>query len=147
MKVNIENCIKQAARVLRRKGDEGGYAYMLEEELLSHLKELRDDPAKHGEFFDLYRFSDGKDPAAPVQGVEAQAPGGLVWSREKPKVDGFYWFRVPGQEKQSIDVFEVKGGKAYWYSAERRAWVPCTVDLEFAGPIPEPEAAPGGPTT
>jgi len=70
MRVNIENCIKQAASVLRR-ANSGDYAYMLQDELLKHLKELRDDPSRHHEFFSLYRFNDDKDPGRASTGEPA----------------------------------------------------------------------------
>jgi hypothetical protein len=82
-------------------------------------------------------------PSPPVQGVEAQAPGGLVWSGEKPTADGFYWYRVPGHTTQSIDLVQVFTGSPCWHSAERHRWLPIPSGLEWAGPIHEP-AAPGG---
>jgi hypothetical protein len=82
--------------------------------------------------------------AASAEGSQEEPPAGLVWTKEKPKVDGFYWYRVPGQAKQSIDLVQLFTGSPCWWSHERAAWVPITWDLEWAGPITEP-AAPAAP--
>jgi hypothetical protein len=73
--------------------------------------------------------------AAPSQPQHQEA---LRWTRERPKVAGWYWYRVPGTPKQSIDLFEIREGMLCWYSNERAAWVPLTWDLEWAGPIAQP---------
>ncbi len=44
-------------------------------EFLGHLKELRNEPAKHAEFFNLYVFSDDTEyRAAMKSGVVANEP-------------------------------------------------------------------------
>jgi hypothetical protein len=81
---------------------------------------------------------------AMVNAPAPASPAALVWTKEKPKADGFYWYRVPGQSKQSIDLVQLFTGSPCWHSAERHAWVPITWDLEWAGPIPEPAAPEAG---
>jgi hypothetical protein len=52
MKCNINGFMRN----ISRQGTEE-----LQQEFLDNLKELRDRPEKHGEFFDLYLFRDDKE--------------------------------------------------------------------------------------
>lgn len=59
MRINLENCLRNELP---------GNLDWLREQLVSHLKELRDRAGKGEmiavlhEFFDLYRFDDNQDP-------------------------------------------------------------------------------------
>lgn len=86
-------------------------------------------------------------PQAQEETRGTPAPGALVWTKEKPKADGFYWHRMPGQTKQSIDLVQLFTGSPCGWSHERGAWVPISWDLEWAGPIPAPaDPEEGAPT-
>lgn len=89
----------------------------------------------------LGNVDQGEEGKGEPLGKTLGGPAGLVWSREKPKADGFYWYRVPGQTKQSIDLVLMFTGSPCWHSAERHAWLPIARNLEWAGPIPEPTTA------
>lgn len=56
MKCNMKCNIKGFLRNICQRGTEE-----LQEEFLDNLKELRDHPEKHREFFDLYIFDDHKE--------------------------------------------------------------------------------------
>lgn len=80
------------------------------------------------------------------EAAEAQGPraGALRWTREKPKVAGFYWCLVPGTEDLAVHQFvEDENGLLF----EPAEYVDEIVNLsdfnpncKWAGPIPEPEA-------
>lgn len=81
MKVSISGLCRNAAR-------DSAYKFALSE-LCKHLKELRDDPSRHSEFFALYVFGDdagyraklseaGQQPATS-QGQNGTAGKPQVW--------------------------------------------------------------------
>ncbi len=62
----------------------------------------------------------------------------LVWTKEKPKVDGWYCWRAPGQKAWAIADVRMFTGAPCWHSMERAAWVAVWPDMDWAGPIPSP---------
>lgn len=71
MKVNLPGMMNECIRALNSGHGNGGLGYMLEC-LRDHLRELREDPARLQEFFDLYR-DDSIHPAAHGSCKGAQA--------------------------------------------------------------------------
>ena len=65
----------------------------LQQELLDNLKELRDHPEKHGEFFDLYLFRDdnewraAKSVEQPANGELPSQPGHLQQGQEAINIE------------------------------------------------------------
>ncbi len=62
----------------------------------------------------------------------------LEWTKEKPKVEGWYWHRtMPGYVHEPLGVLHDKGVLRYWNVVEE-----CFYDLppgEWAGPMLEPK--------
>lgn len=67
----------------------------------------------------------------------------LVWSKEKPTVPGWYWWRKKGTTERAICQIEQPVNSKY-------LWVYCVTGFrmelpscfgEWAGPLPEPEEA------
>lgn len=64
MHVSINGLLLRAAERVERTRDANHLGWGLRE-LLDHIRELRKDPAKVGEFLDLYTDSDPDGKAAP----------------------------------------------------------------------------------
>jgi len=67
----------------------------------------------------------------------------MNWTKRKPKMDGWYWIRLPGnvwltfgnshEDKDGKRVIELAGDRwCPWPITATKGW-------QFAGPIPEPE--------
>lgn len=67
------------------------------------------------------------DEASPVEEVVR-----FVWTYEAPTVAGWYWYRYGS----ILDIFKV-----YQFDIDRWNTVPHKVGVEWAGPIPQPNAA------
>lgn len=84
-------------------------------------------------------------PSVPAQPGAAA----LIWTREKPTREGWYFTRVLGQSDNSgmeavlVSMSDRHG--AQWWSVTDEAWCYPQITWEWAGPILEP-GAPGGST-
>ena len=65
MKVNVQGMLRNMSR-----GSKPSYMAM---EFINHLKMLKNDPKLHGEFFDLYVFSEPKEER-PSVGAAGNCP-------------------------------------------------------------------------
>lgn len=66
----------------------------------------------------------------------------MNWTKEKPKVDGWYCWRTPDAKPWAVAEVRMFTGSPCWHSMERHAWVGVWPDMEWAGPIPTPSGAP-----
>lgn len=81
--------------------------------------------------------------------VSAQGAGGTpqapCWTREKPKVEGWYFLRNPHPDvSPTVVEFIMKdheAGVMKWYSEYDEEWEPIFDGREWSGPIPEPVEA------
>lgn len=63
----------------------------------------------------------------------------LEWTKEKPKVSGYYWHRTENHLEPEIDLFWIgNGGLVRWPSSH----IKNIENFEWAGPIPPPGANP-----
>lgn len=69
-----------------------------------------------------------------------EVEGALVWSREKPKVDGWYWYASGGHTVGIEWVLVSASGRASWINMMTDESEPIPDGLEWAGPIPEPSS-------
>lgn len=70
-------------------------------------------------------------------------PQALVWTKEKPTADGYYWKRHP-KVSSTTEACQLAGGTVYLLRAWGRSYWPMEEmpnDHEWAGPIPEPVEA------
>lgn len=65
----------------------------------------------------------------------------MNWTKEKPKVDGWYCWRTPDAKPWAVAEVRMFTGSPCWHSMERHAWVGVWPDMEWAGPIPTPSEA------
>lgn len=68
-------------------------------------------------------------------------PAPLVWTRTKPKAEGWYFLRLPGTTSKQVERIIIDhevGGIAKWYSDYEEDWEPVLEGREWAGPIPPP---------
>jgi len=66
-------------------------------------------------------------------------PRRLRWTREKPTVPEFYWYKSDGGVLEIGMTFEVHGKSYVHFAGEEDAHLLELVDGWWAGPIPEPE--------
>ena len=75
----------------------------------------------------------------------------LVWTREAPTVEGYFWHRWPlpksGRTVEMLRVVRRHGALVAWIPDESPGIIPIEQfrdDCEWSGPIPLPKEATGG---
>jgi hypothetical protein len=79
----------------------------------------------------------------PMAQVAPAAPAPLVWTREKPSAEGFYWVRHDLSEASIVEISEIAG---VWYVFDtehsEQHLSKFNPEYQWAGPIAAPEVTP-----
>jgi Lar family restriction alleviation protein len=102
-----------------------------------------DSPEEAGEKWNRRAAGTGERSEPAPSHPQALPLESLRWTREKPTRDGWYCYRAPGARGWAVADIQMFTGAPCWHSAEKAAWVAVWPDLEWAGPIPEPQAPKG----
>jgi hypothetical protein len=91
-------------------------------------------------FRNKWSHPDYIERAKAVLARSIPVPAPLVWTEEKPKVEGLYWFRESFQAEGSIYRAHTIGDRLVFMGPQWRAVeeIDPTLGHEWAGPIPQP---------
>jgi hypothetical protein len=61
----------------------------------------------------------------------------MEWTTDKPRCEGYYWWRVNDDDEEIVQISDIDGRLSinYGYGDIRPVW---NVGGQWAGPIPEP---------